>query len=1103
MRKEKEPPKKDSNKQYSSKFIRQGYEFIEYLDRIDEGRGSNKTVIKEFPFKIAAMNVRGISNKAKSIEGILIDQDIDILIISEIGTRNMPKFTGYTKFVNYKKKHKHMHGIAILVRNSMSKNVLRIPDESDLEVVHIRISNTVPAVNIIGTYLDVDSRKTRDEISNIWSLYTDKVNMVRNRGESVICLGDFNRPLQARKPSFGTKLLLEWLNDENMILINDTTINTRLNPADNTGSVLDLAIISKDIESKVKNFTVDSERKMSAFSMVKRKNEKVIKRFTDHLTIVLEVKFPTRIKGGKKKKTPIINLSNNEGWIKYTSISDKHAHRIRKAIETIDDPNVLERKLGYIDSEIQIEAFGIIWVGQSSKSRKAKKKNSKELNDMYKEYLEEIDSAVSECLDRKDIHSRMYKMKNLICGPKIKQQEQAAINHPVTNELITDEDQIKQISLDHNVKILTKNKPLPRHENIMDQKLKDHKVMLSRNLEEDNWSLDRILFEKVSKRIKDKNKKMFRLFNRAGPLYKEAVFTLMKRFIDEEEVPSAYDFTSLTQIWKKKGSQLSLNNHRFVHMKCWRAKLLEALVTEKMKPKIVAATPNIQIGGMPNHRSVEHLVTLKTWMKQLEENNESGILSLYDMAKFFDRESLLDCMDTLNHKAKIDAKTYRMFHKLNENTKISVKTSVGESKTAPIKDSVGQGSFGAAIVSSLNIGCAVDDLFKGVCTATIGLLILVCLILQDDIMQMSMTTKQARDGCQKIDEMLKEKLLSVNYDKSKYIILGKGNSRNKIVKELKKNPMMMGEAIIENSVCEDYLGDGIHEKGCEESITITVKKRIRKLIPKTEEIIQIANSTIMMGLKNSRIPLNLFEALIVQALLNNSESWIGIKDSHITVLQKFQDKFLRRIFHAPNSITRALLEYDTQMKPMEWRIKERKLNFVRQIFLTDDSNIAKNTIIQEMSVGINGLGHECDSICNEINLPEITNTSLLKSNIKTAVQQTVEANRITNMLSFRKVADRVSDNPSDNTYIDRMGLAYSRIWIRYRARAIKGVKANCKRSWLNNLNCRFCEEDVLENQEHLEVCKGLWFERRNLRMDTAKGKITFFRRASTKLERGP
>ena len=44
------------------------------------------------------------------------------------------------------------------------------------------------------------------------------------------------------------------------------------------------------------------------------------------------------------------------------------------------------------------------------------------------------------------------------------------------------------------------------------------------------------------------------------------------------------------------------------------------------------------------------------------------------MFKFFDKESLLDCMDT-------------------KKTKISVKTSVGESKTAPIKDSVGQGVF--------------------------------------------------------------------------------------------------------------------------------------------------------------------------------------------------------------------------------------------------------------------------------------------------------------------------------------------------------------------------------------------------------------------------
>ena len=65
-------------------------------------------------------------------------------------------------------------------------------------------------------------------------------------------------------------------------------------------------------------------------------------------------------------------------------------------------------------------------------------------------------------------------------------------------------------------------------------------------------------------------------------MYKTVIFILMKRLIDKEEVPKAYDLTSLTQIWKKKGSALSLNNMRFIHMKCWRAKLLEALITEKL-----------------------------------------------------------------------------------------------------------------------------------------------------------------------------------------------------------------------------------------------------------------------------------------------------------------------------------------------------------------------------------------------------------------------------------------------------------------------------------------------------------------------------------------
>ena len=62
---------------------------------------------------------------------------------------------------------------------------------------------------------------------------------------------------------------------------------------------------------------------------------------------------------------------------------------------------------------------------------------------------------------------------------------------------------------------------------------------------------------------------------------------------------------------------------------------------------------------------------------------------------------------------------------------------------------------------------------------------------------------------------------------------------------------------------------GKNVKGCKESITVTIKERMRKLIPKCEEIIQIANISIMGGLRNSNIAFKLFEALVIQPLLHN------------------------------------------------------------------------------------------------------------------------------------------------------------------------------------------------------------------------------------------
>ena len=77
-------------------------------------------------------------------------------------------------------------------------------------------------------------------------------------------------------------------------------------------------------------------------------------------------------------------------------------------------------------------------------------------------------------------------------------------------------------------------------------------------------------------------------------------------------------------------------------------------------------------------------------------------------------------------------------------------------------------------------------------------------------------------------------------------------------------------------------------------------------------------------------------------------------------------------------------------------------------------------------------------------------------------------------------------------------MALQILTLRYRARGIAGVKTNAKISHVD-LSCRFCNSKSTENQEHLEVCGGFGFERRQLNLDSLWGKLEFWRRCSVRL----
>ena len=128
-----------------------------------------------------------------------------------------------------------------------------------------------------------------------------------------------------------------------------------MDPATGKGSLLDVGITSKN--KTVTNCEVDTDKKLTPFSMSKKAQKTILQKFTDHRSFSFNVTLPCILTNNKKK--PIINFKNPEGWENYKKVSDAHAQSIRDVIDNITDINELRIKINIINMEIQVKSFGI------------------------------------------------------------------------------------------------------------------------------------------------------------------------------------------------------------------------------------------------------------------------------------------------------------------------------------------------------------------------------------------------------------------------------------------------------------------------------------------------------------------------------------------------------------------------------------------------------------------------------------------------------------------------------------------------------------------------------------------------------------------------
>ena len=86
--------------------------------------------------------------------------------------------------------------------------------------------------------------------------------------------------------------------------------------------------------------------------------------------------------------------------------------------------------------------------------------------------------------------------------------------------------------------------------------------------------------------------------------------------------------TSLTKLFKKKEDVNLLKNHWFIHNRCWQSKLMEKCLVKVIEFDVDRSTPPLQIGGVKNHSTADHIVTVTSLLRVNEYLRRTSILTL-------------------------------------------------------------------------------------------------------------------------------------------------------------------------------------------------------------------------------------------------------------------------------------------------------------------------------------------------------------------------------------------------------------------------------------------------------------------------------------------
>ena len=1081
-------------------------------------------------------NIRGFDSKRISLETILETVRPNIVTLNETHFMNKKKLNleGYVTFQRNRSNVKG-GGVATAICQNESNRVMKVKEGVDKdEFVITRHSQFKVPINIINVYGETESRDKNEAIEDRWHRIVTELKRIELNGENVILIGDMNKhvgdivPGNHKKISYGGSLVKELVNTKKYTLVNSMAKVkggpfTRYNPAnpsdDKYKSCIDLIIMNKELAKYVDEVVIDKELKFTPGRPLPGKRLC----HTDHYGILLVLKsIPLASqKNTLPRKYKMWNLKKEGGWQYYKELSENNDNLKKIAKDYTNNPTVLMDKIEKEMKKVKFKAFGKVSVRNNLRSNKDLKSlqkqklslnlasDSHEIMKIDEEITRKLISSQSQRLEKeiadiKDTKTRkgktaaIFKLKEKIIGTKKSAQEAILMKDPDTNAELASNKEVKEASLKYCVKLLSNRAPKKGYVDGLDLIDRVHEARMEEKIEND-VSFSEEIFESSLKDLKLKNKEKYEFILKGGQDLKHALFTLFNLVWKCEEKPEQWRKTVIVQLYKGKGELDQFSNLRNIHTKQEIPKMFGHMVMAQTKDRILKNMTKFQIGTKTGHRAQEHLFTLKSVIALYLSHNLPILIQLYDISKFFDRESLRDGMNAL-YNCGIRGKMYRLLYTLNKDTVIRVRTAVGETKEAETGENIGQGTLEGAIISAASIDYTVDSFFRySMDEISYGSVKLQPMLFQDDISRLSTTVQGAQAGNVRMENVMESKLLDFNLDKSCAILMGAKGVKDEMENELKDNPLTLCGQTMKCLPMEKYLGDMICSSGLAGSVHATVVRRRGNVvinILETRAVVDDCRASIVGGITAG---LEIWELAILPYLLNNSETWAEMSKATLEMLEKIQQMFYRTILATPRTCPIPALLWETGGLLMEHRIAIKKLTFYHHLINLQCNTLASEVRAIQEAMDYPGLVMEYQNLIEKYELPDIRKFSKIqwKRLVKGKITKQNRLDLLGRIKSGFKKLDYntlCEEKFEIKDYFKALNLPDARLKFSLRTKMTKTVQMNFKgnpRYAKNGWKCLEC--DTSDTQDHIVRCRSYQDIRIGKDLNSDKDLVDYFR----------